>query len=188
MPWNGLLLVVVCRSHKKQMWWDRTADNWGSKGKGTRCQVCPAGGPSSTTGHSPDSGHRIQVCPQPRVIHRTCLTNAILKHSLDSGYRKSIRLDVISTFDLGHAGNPFGYIHSSPIWSIFFTPYGTVSHHQCSKKYKLNNAQTKKWNSSSGSQKSYTWLQSASPQTPGVSRSPKKLSEVLKWDPFGNPP
>ena len=75
MPWNGLLLVVVCRSHKKQMWWDRTADNWGSKGKGTRCQVCPAGGPSSTTGQSPDSGHRIQVCPQPRLGHSPDLSH-----------------------------------------------------------------------------------------------------------------
>ena len=63
-PLDGLLLVVVCWWDKKQMWWRATADNWGAKGKGTRCQVCPGPGGPSTTGHSP-----------------TWLTNAILKHS-----------------------------------------------------------------------------------------------------------
>ena len=114
-------------------------------------QVCPQPQPQ-VTHRTLDTGYRC-VLNHGGVTHRTCLTNAILKYSLDSGYRKSIRLDVISIFDLGHAGNPFGYIYRSPIWSIFFN----VSHHQCSKKYKLNNAQTQKWNSSSGSQKSYTW-------------------------------
>ena len=128
-----------------------------ARARAARCVlvVVPPQPQPRVTHRTLDTGYRC-VLNHGGVTHRTCLTNAILKHSLDSGYRKSIRLDVISTFDLGHAGNPFGYIHSSPIWSIFFTPYGTVSHHQCSKKYKLNNAQTKKWNSSSGAQKSYT--------------------------------
>lgn len=52
MPSDGLLLVVVCRSHKKQMWWGRTADNWGrrTRARAARC---------------------VLVVPQPRVTHRT---------------------------------------------------------------------------------------------------------------------